>query len=203
MQWGWNPDSIAALTTALAAVAAVVAGYFAWKAYQAESDARGLAIKAHDLAERAHDARIEREQLLEKEKERAQAEMVSAWAVVVEAGGEKCVEVHVQNLSPAPVYSVRLGFELAGSPNLYAGWARVLPPTPGVPERPKVHDDATRDWRIWGRRRGRHAAPYVELTFHDASGRWWYRDGHGVLAETTEKDAWRYKKSTDKAPSPT
>lgn len=36
MQWGWNPDSVAAVTTTLAAVAAAVAGYFAWGAYKLE-----------------------------------------------------------------------------------------------------------------------------------------------------------------------
>ena len=60
MQWGWNPDTVAAITTALAAIAAVVAGFFAWGAYRIER---------------------EREQRVADEAKRQQAQLISAWAV--------------------------------------------------------------------------------------------------------------------------
>ncbi len=202
MQWGWNPDSFAAIATVLAAAAAMIAGVFAWLAYRAERDARQLASKAHDLTERAHSDRIEREQQREKEKERAQAEMVSAWTVVVEAeGGGKGVEMYVQNLSSAPVYSVCLGFVLPSAVDVYAGRVRLVPPNQKHPVLVAVKPRAVGEWRSWAVGARAQAAPYVELTFHDAAGRWWYRDGHGVLAETTETDAYRYgdKTSVDAA----
>lgn len=43
MGWGWNPDSVAAAATALAAIAAVAAGIFAAGAYRTER-------RSHDLA---------------------------------------------------------------------------------------------------------------------------------------------------------
>lgn len=193
MEWGWNPDTVAAITTALAAIAAVVAGFFAWAAYSAERDARTLAKKAHDLAESAHVAAREREQRASQDKRRKQAEAVSAWAVVCEAPGEEhYIDVCVQNLSSAPVYAVRLGILLSQDSAVYAGWERVLPPSGRMPTAVAVKDAAIESWRRWAKPRASKPAPYVEFTFRDASDAWWLRDGHGVLSEISEDEAYRY-----------
>ena len=189
MQWGWNPDTVAAITTALAAIAAVVAGFFAWGAYQAERDARGLAKKAHELAERAHLASQERELLASQDKKRKQAGMVSAWAVVTEAD---TIELCVQNLSSAPVYEVCLGVILSNGSGVYARRARVIPPSGRNPSTFDVKDGAVDAWQRWAKSRTPKPVPFVEFTFHDASGNWWLRDGHGVLEEITKEDAYRY-----------
>lgn len=191
MQWGWNPDSIAALTTALAALAAVVAGFFAWGAYRAESEARDLARQGQALAERgleADRAREARELELER---RAQAELVSAWAVVRDSAVPS-VELRVQNLSAAPVYAVTAGFELTGFSSQYAKWIRVLPSTGSEARNENVKDGAIAGWTKWIGSRRPCPVPYVEFTFRDARGAWWLRDGSGVLSEISESERWRY-----------
>lgn len=201
MQWGWNPDTVAAITTALAAIAAVVAGFFAWGAYQAERDARDLAKKAHELAESSHEAARQREQRASNDKRRKQAEAVSAWAVVCESpGADDYIDVCVQNLSSAPVYAVRLGVLLSQDSAVYAGWERVLPPTGRMPKPVSVKDAAIESWRRWAKPRSSKPAPYVELTFRDASDTWWLRDGHGVLSEIDEDDAYRYGRQRSDLP---
>lgn len=195
MQWGWNPDTVAAITTALAAIAAVVAGFFAWGAYKSEQEGRRLSRDAHDLAQKTHEASRQREQRASEDKKRKQAEMVSAWAVVCAGDdGESYVEVCVQNLSSAPVYSVSLGALLSRDTAVYAGWARVVPPSGRNPSIITVKDAAVEAWRRWASVRTPKPAPYVEFTFHDASGHWWLRDGRGVLSEIVEAEAYRYGK---------
>lgn len=191
MQWGWNPDSFAAIMTALAALAAVVAGGFAWFAYRAERDARELARQSHATTEKSYQAEREREQRDLEDRERAQAEMVSAWAVIG-PGDEPTVEICIQNLSAAPVYSVRLGLFAKKSDCNYAGWVRVLPPTGSVTRQEPVHHTAAQAWKKYDGARAAKPMPMVEFTFHDAAGRWWLRDEHGVLTEIAENENWRY-----------
>lgn len=191
MQWGWNPDTIEAITTALAAIAAVVAGFFAWRAYQAESDARDLARLAHDVAESAFKADRDREVRELEEKQRAQAEMVSAWAVIGD-GDEPSVEICIQNLSPTPVFAVCLGMVVRKGVALYARRVRVLPPSGREPRQESVKDAAADAWRTSHGARTWRTVPLVEFTFHDAAGRWWFRDEHGVLTEISERESWRY-----------
>jgi hypothetical protein len=173
MQWGWNPDTVAAVTTALAAVAAVVAGVFAWGAYRIER---------------------EREQRVADDAKRQQAQLISAWAVNREdADSEIGVELHVQNLSTAPVYEVSLGIEVAGKCS-YAGWARVIPPSRTSPLVIPVTEERLKGWRQWAATRSRKPAPapYVEFTFCDTAGSWWHRDTRGALAEIDREAKYRY-----------
>ena len=189
MQWGWNPDTVAAITTALAALAAVIAGFFAWGAYQAERDARDLAKQAHKLAEDAHRAGLDREQRAFEDKKRKQAEMVSAWTVLTE---DDTIELRVQNLSSAPVYSACLGIVLSNGSAVYARRARVIPPSGRSPMSIEIKESAVEAWQRWAKNRMPKPVPFVEFTFHDASGNWWFRDGSGSLIETTENEAYRY-----------
>lgn len=191
MQWGWNPDTVEAVTTALAAVAAVAAGIFAWGAYRAERDARELAKRSHELTESAHESGRQRDLRELEEKKRAQAELVSAWAVTGEEE-QPWAGVRIQNLSSAPVYSVSLGLVLKGEQSVYGGWVRVLPPTGSEPMQESIKDAALDAWRRWAGARRPLPVPLVEFTFHDAAGRWWLRDGDGVLCEISEDERWRY-----------
>ncbi|MFK3677074.1 hypothetical protein ACI2IP_05050 [Microbacterium sp. NPDC090218] len=171
MQWGWNPDTIAAITTALAAIAAMVAGYFAWGAYKLE---------------RAREKRVS------ENLKRQQAEMVSAWTVVRQGpDGESHIELHVQNLASAPVYEVRLGVEI-GTTCVYGGWARVLPPSARDPLLVRVADRGLESWRDWVRGRATKTAPYVEITFCDTAGTWWLRETGGALREIDPSEKYRY-----------
>lgn len=174
MQWGWNPDSIAAITTVLAALAAAFAGYYAWGAYKLERD---------------------REKRSSEKLKRQQAEMVSAWSVVREGDdGEFHVELLVQNLASAPIYEVRLGLEIGG-PCFYAGWARIVPPSVRDPLLVPVAKNGHETWRKWVKGRATKAAPYVELTFCDTAGTWWHRDTRGALVEIDARDNYRYEKA--------
>jgi hypothetical protein len=171
MQWGWNPDSIAAITTALAALAAAVAGYFAWGAYKLERD---------------------REKRLSESQKRQQAELVSAWTVVeTTADGESCIELRVQNLASAPVYEVTLGVQL-GKACAYAAKVRVVPPSGRDPLVVKLTEKGLQRWLDWAKGPARKLAPYVEFTFCDTAGAWWYRDTRGTLVEIDPKDKYRY-----------
>ncbi|WP_341935891.1 hypothetical protein MRBLWO14_001568 [Microbacterium sp. LWO14-1.2] len=170
MQWGWNPDTVAAVTTALAALAAIVAGYFAWGAYALER----------------------RRELIESERDkRAVAEQVSAWAEVREEPAGTRVDIHVQNLAASPVYEVRLGIEASGKCN-YAGWARVIPPSRDVPSVVEVTPERLERWDRWTRSRIPKPVPYIEFTFCDAAGAWWHRSARGVLTEITDSEKYRY-----------
>lgn len=171
MQWGWNPDTIAAITTALAAFAAAIAGYFAWGAYQLER---------------------RREKRVSENLKRQQAEMVSAWTVVKEgADGESYIELRVQNLASAPVYEVTLGVQLGGA-CAYAAKVRVVPPSGRDPLVVKLTDRGLERWLAWAKGRARKLAPYVEFTFCDTAGAWWYRDTRGSLAEINADAKYRY-----------
>lgn len=190
-QWGLNPESVEAVMTTVAAFAAVVAGVFAYRAYGAEREARDVAKDSHETAEKSYRAAREREYRELEDRRRAQAELVSAWAVAGD-GDEPSVEISIQNLSAAPVYSVRLGlFAKKGVCN-YARWVRVLPPTRTDARREPVQEPAAAEWRAGDGARGSKPTPMVEFTFHDAAGRWWHRDEHGVLNEIDESESWRY-----------
>lgn len=176
MEWGWNPDTVAATTTAIAAVAAIVAGIFAWSAYALER---------------------RRESSESRRARRAMAEQVSAWAEVREEAGMTHVDIHVQNLASSPVYEARFGIEASGRCN-YAGYARVVPPSRSAPLVIEVTQERSERWERWMRSRVPKPTPYIELTFCDAAGAWWHRDSRGLLCEITHLQKYRYDTDTDK-----
>ncbi len=92
---------------------------------------------------------------------------------------------------------MRVAFLLLRIECNYAGWVRVLPPTAHEPHRPDLKKPAVDAWRARGPRYGRWPTPMVEFTFHDAAGRWWLRDEHGVLTEIDKADRFRYAKDAD------
>ena len=188
MGWGWNPETVEALATAVAAVAAIAAGIFAGNAYRAERETRALAKRGHAITE-------DRERRELEDKRRGQAELVAAWAVVSDDAQTTNVEVCIQNLSAAPVYAVSLGFVLTGQESVYARWVRVLAPSNGVQTLRPVKPFAVERWRAWCGGRRRMADPLVEFTFRDAAGRWWLRDAEGVLSEIDESSRWRYPRT--------
>lgn len=188
MGWGWNPETVEALATAVAAVAAIAAGIFAGSAYRAERETRALAEKGHAITE-------DRERRELEDKRRAQAELVAAWAVVLDDAQTTNVEVCIQNLSAAPVYAVSVGFVLTGQESVYARWVRVLAPTNGAQTLRPVKPFAAERWRAWCGGRRPMADPLVEFTFRDTAGRWWLRDAEGVLSEIDEGSRWRYARS--------
>lgn len=169
--------------TGVAALAAVVAGGFAWTAYRAESESRRL-------AEKSYQADRDREQRELEEKKRAQAELVSAWGVAEGDG----VAICVQNLSASPVYNMRLGLFVRKGECRYAGWVRVMPPTSAGARGVDVKPDALDAWAEADGSRKRVPTPLVEFTFRDAAGRWWWRDENGVLTEIDESRKYRYEK---------
>ncbi|WP_431792080.1 hypothetical protein [Microbacterium paraoxydans] len=174
MQWGWNPDSVAAMTTVLAAAAAVVAGLYAWRAYRLER------------------AREDRASVAMK---RQQAEMVSAWTVIQQGeNGENYVELRVQNLGSAPVYEVTLGIQL-GSVCSYAAKTRVVPPSGRNPMEVRLTERGLERWLTWAKGPARKLAPYVELTFCDSAGAWWFRDTRGALVEIDSERRYLYDES--------
>lgn len=207
MDPGSLADWISAIATVAATVAAVFAGFYAYKA---------LRIEQAGDAERHEDRR------------RAQAEQVNAWAehirpdprspgfnttgsngVVQNSSGHDGVRlvVKLQNLSNAPVYAVRIGFILGRRPRegevpdgvhppkrpLYADWEFLLPPTDEPLVLVEFNWRAMQAWQEWRLRQESmnhmDARPYVELTFQDGSGTWWLRDACGRLTDISENDA--------------
>lgn len=183
MEWGWNPDTVGAVTTALAAVAAVVAGIFAGGAYRAER-------QAHQLAVQSREAEQERDAATAEEKRRAQADLVAVWTEVVDSPDARTLRIVAQNASATPVFALRIGVVLGAKP-VYARWVRLLPPG-GAPQHYDLKEYAHEQWRRWAAGRGTVPEAYVEYTFRDAGGRHWLRDSQGALTEIDEDQAWRY-----------
>lgn len=181
MEWGWNPDTLEAAATSVAAAAAIIAGIFAWGAYRAERAAHRLALEALATEQ-------QRDERALAEKERAQAEAVSAWTQ--HNTSDETLSLIVQNLSSAPIYSVRLGVVL-GRIAYYAGWVRVLPPT-STPTVVPLHENTVPRWLEWRATHERVPTVLVEATYADAAGRWWFRNALGALREIDENDAYRY-----------
>lgn len=90
------------------------------------------------------------------------------------------------------MYSACLGVVLSGGSAAYARRARVVPPSGRTPLSLDVKDTAVESWRRWAKNRTPKPIPFVEFTFHDASGNWWFRDGEGELMETSAEKAYRY-----------
>ncbi|AXE37576.1 hypothetical protein [Acidipropionibacterium virtanenii] len=197
MDPGSLADWISAVATVAATVAAVFAGFYAYKA---------LGIEQAGDAERHEDRR------------RAQAEQINAWAEHLRPGSHGSgptgsdpnrvrLVVKLQNLSNAPVYAVRLGFILGRRPRegevpdgvnppkrpLYADWEFLLPPTDGPLVLVEFNWRAVQAWQDWRLKQEAlnhmDARPYVELTFQDGSGTWWLRDARGRLTDISENDA--------------
>ncbi|WP_435771805.1 hypothetical protein [Nocardioides sp. SYSU DS0651] len=167
MRWGWNPDSLAAAATVGAAVAAIVAGYFAWLAYSIQ---RAEQVQRH-------------------------AQQLAAWEAretPASAAAENCLAIVVQNSSSLPFYRVRFWVKLGMMAPVYAGWMRVVPPT-GSTVPLQLHEGCTTAWDIWRSSGTRNPTVPVEFTFLDASGTWWLRSFEGGLTRINESDAYRYR----------
>lgn len=164
MDWGWNPDTVAALATALATVAAIAAGILAWRA---------LANERKVVAD------------LAREKHQRQADQVSAW----HGPGQTFI---LRNASDAPIYRARFWLHLAGRDPQYAKWQRIVPPAT-EPLTIKVKSEAREVWTAWERSRKSKPAPLFEFTFCDARGQWWWRTQHGELKPIDEANALLYR----------
>lgn len=169
--WGWNPETVSAITATLAALSAVVAGYLAWRVYRLER---------------------ERERRASERLKRHQAELISAWTVVKRGADDRSsVELRVQNLGSAPVYEVTLGVQL-GTVCSYAAKKRVVPPTGHESVAVELTEKGLERWRRWATGPVRSLPPYAEFTFCDAAGAWWFRDTRGALVEIQENQKYLY-----------
>lgn len=105
--------------------------------------------------------------------------------------GESYIELRVQNLGSAPVYEVTFGAQL-GTVCSYAAKARVVPPSGRDALAIKLTEKGLERWLRWAKGPARRLAPYVEFTFCDTAGAWWFRDIRGVLSEIDEEHRYLY-----------
>ena len=182
MEWGWNPDTVVAIATFLAMLAATAAGIFAGisfvqmkkQAREAEKQTAHARQQAEAATKQLEWARIDRE--------REHAESVAAWT---EYEGDE-LRVVVQNRSSAPIYDVRLASCL-GTKNrpeyYYAARKNMVPPSTGHGHvidpawATKAHLDD------WISRNPKNPQPRVDLIFYDKFGVQWRRSQDGRLEQ--------------------
>ncbi|AMT93089.1 hypothetical protein A2T55_04225 [Brevibacterium linens] len=180
MEWGWNPDTVIAVATFVAMLAATAAGIFAGisfvqmkkQALEAEKQTAHARQQAEAAAKQLQWARIDRE--------REHAESVAAWT---EFEDDNLIVI-VQNRSYAPIYDVRLASCLGtqGNPELYyAARKNLVPPSA---DRGHIIDPA---WATkaniddWVSRHPKNPHPRVDLIFFDKFGVQWRRSQNGRL----------------------
>lgn len=183
---GW----VTAAATSVAAVAAVIAGVFAFRAFGQQ--ARQLAIIQGREQDRQEDRRSESE-----EKRKAQARLIAGWVTAIkpmkdEWSGSDMTPLFLVNSSREPVYNVVATLVLvqgAGGPRRGEDWA----------DRHKEKHDTPMTtaavllpghWRVlvrgthWTGAMAFRAA--AEVAFTDRAGAHWVRRGTGELEELPE-----------------
>ena len=180
MGWGWNPDTVIAVATFVAMLAATAAGIFAGisfvqmkkQALEAEKQTAHARQQAEAASKQLEWARIDRE--------REHAESVAAWT---ELDGND-LKVVVQNRSFAPIYDVRIASCLGTQANpefYYAARKNMVPPSA---DRGHIIDPA---WATkanldgWVTRHPKNPHPRVDLIFFDKFGVQWRRRYDGLL----------------------
>lgn len=185
--WGWHPASVEAGATLVAAVAAIIAGFFAWKSYTKMRDQNAqLQSQTLNMQEQTKQLQEQFQHVLDKEK-RSHAESIAAWATAAETEVGETLELCIVNSGKTPVYDVRLALVLGSArrPSFVPATTRnFLPPTQGSPaswETKKSNViEAWRHWRSHGLRTV-NRDPLVEIVFRDSLGTQWMRDAKGEL----------------------
>ena len=187
MEWGWNPDTVIAVATFLAMLAATAAGIFAGISFvQMKKQAREAARQTA-LVQQQAEAASEQLKIAQTAREREHAESVAAWT---EFEGDDLIVV-VQNRSFAPIYDVRLASCLgtrSTAKYYYAARKTLVPPShdrghivnPGLATTANLAD--------WVRRHPKNPHPPVDIIFYDKFGVQWRRDRFGKLEPYEAQD---------------
>lgn len=194
MEWDWNPDTVIAIATFVAMLAAIAAGAFAGSSFvqmkkqacEAEQQTAHARRQAEESAKQTEEARAQSAAVSKQlewariDRERAQAESVAAWT---EADGDGVVVV-VQNQSLTPIFDVRLATCL-GTENLpkrfYAARKTVLPPSKDDGHKVSPASATLRNLDAWRKRHPKNPLPRVDLIFKDKYGVEWHRRWDGQL----------------------
>ncbi len=170
--WGWNPETLSAIATTLAALAAISALATFWWRWR-------------DKRDEAHHAK------------RRDAEDFRVWT---EKEGDELF-MFVFNGAANPVFDVRVAIDLVsrnGSDKRYAMSRACVPSRRGLdPVRRALSKSVREDWEPWAKKRSVNDEPMVEYHFRDTAGIWWQRTTDGRLIEITEPVAglpsdWRH-----------
>lgn len=198
MEWGNNPDTLIALSTTLAFIAAAIAACFARKSYlqmsrqvdearkQTASAMRQALASEQQTCQARSQTRAAKQQLdwAVEDRQRAQAEQVSAWTETATSDGKNALRIVLQNLSTAPVTNVRIATRMGTRKEpryFYATQEDFLKPTGDSPHW-IIPAKATGDhWTEWKRTRPRNSYPAVDIIFNDVRGVDWIRNADGQL----------------------
>ncbi|SMX74863.1 hypothetical protein [Brevibacterium antiquum] len=194
MEMGWNPDTVIAIATCVAAAAAIVAGIFAARSFvemkkqasEAEQQTAHARRQAEQSEKQTEEARAQSKAVAEQlewarvDRERAQAESVAAWT---ESVGNDLVVV-VQNQSLTPIFDVRLATCL-GTDNrpkrYYAARKTVLPPSKDDGHKLAPATATIMNLEDWRKKHPKNPLPRVDLIFKDKYGIEWQRHWDGQL----------------------
>ena len=187
MEWGWNPDTVIAVATAFAALAAAIAGIFAGISFvQMKKQAREAARQTA-LVQQQAEAASEQLKIAQTAREREHAESVAAWT---EFEGDDLIVV-VQNRSFAPIYDVRLASCL-GTKSMakyyYAARKTLVPPSPDRGHVVNPGLATTANLADWVKRHPKNPHPPVDIIFYDKFGVQWRRDRYGKLEPYEAQD---------------
>lgn len=200
MEWGWNPDTVVAVSTFIAMLAAIAAGIFAGisfvqmkrQAREAEQQTAHARRQVEESEKQTQEAREQSAAAAEQlawarmDRERAQADSIAAWT---EPDGDGVVVV-VQNQSLTPIYDVRLAACLGTDNNprhFYAARKTVIPPSRDNGHRIEPAAATHANFTDWRDKHPRNPLPRVDLIFRDKFGVEWRRRWDGLL-ERYESD---------------
>lgn len=194
MEWGWNPDTVIAISTFVAMLAAIAAGVFAGSSFvqmrrqarESEQQTAQARRQVEESEKQTAHARDQSKAVYEQlewsriDRERAQAESVAAWTESV----ENELVVVVQNQSLTPIFDVRLATCL-GTDNrpkrFYAARKTVTPPS--IDDGHKLSPAAATIMNLdeWRKKHPKNPLPRVDLIFKDKYGIEWQRRWDGQL----------------------
>lgn len=194
MEWGWNPDTVIAISTFVAMLAAIAAGVFAGRSFiQMKKQASEAEHQTSHARRQVEEAEKQTTQACEQseaaskqlewariDRQRARAESVAGWT---ESIGDELFVV-VQNQSLTPIFDVRLATCL-GTDNrpkrFYAARKTVLPPSKDDGHKLAPAAATIMNLDDWRKKHPKNPLPRVDLIFKDKYGIEWQRRWDGQL----------------------
>lgn len=199
MRWMADTESLTAWSTLagavatwLAAIAALLAGWYAFRSFQQLRSQTDAVHQQLDHSQEQAKATTRQLELALQRIDEAQAQAIQVWAetkLCPEEGTglrQPVLELFALNSSSAPIFNLYVGVDLGkrGEPDIWY-WCNhhlLAARGPGsAPLRLPIHERTYDDWREWAKRHPKNPHPRVEIQFADACGRRWRRESNGNL----------------------